>query len=72
MAREKPNAWGCGHPLPIEVVPLGDGRRARCLSCGEYGPVRPDSGGGDAGTEGRGGASVEGGGLRSPAQRTSR
>ena len=43
MAREKPNAWGCGHPLPIEVAPLGDGRRARCLSCGEYGPVRPDS-----------------------------
>ena len=43
MTREKPNAWGCGHPLPIEVVPLGDGRRARCLSCGEYGPVRPDS-----------------------------
>ncbi len=43
MARGKPNAWGCGHPLPIEVVPLGDGRRARCLSCGEYGPVRPDS-----------------------------
>ncbi len=43
MAREKPNAWECGHPLPIEVVPLGDGRRARCLSCGEYGPVRPDS-----------------------------
>ncbi len=43
MARGKPNAWGCGHPLPIEVVPLGEGRRARCLSCGEYGPVRPDS-----------------------------
>ena len=43
MAREKPKAWGCGHPLPIEVVPLGDGLRARCLSCGEYGPVRPDS-----------------------------
>ena len=45
MARKKPDVWGCGHPLPIEVVPLGDGRRARCLACGEYGPVRPDSGG---------------------------
>jgi hypothetical protein len=42
MVRERPNIWGCGHPLPIEVVPLGDGRRARCLRCGERGPVRRD------------------------------
>jgi hypothetical protein len=42
MAREKPDVWGCGHPLPIEVVPLGDGRRARCLTCGQCGPVQPD------------------------------
>ena len=43
MAREKPDVWGCGHPMPIEVVPLGQGRRARCLRCGLCGPVRPDS-----------------------------
>jgi hypothetical protein len=42
MAREKPDEWGCGHRLPIEVVPLGDGRRARCLKCGQCGLVRPD------------------------------
>ena len=42
MAREKPDVWGCGHPLPIEVVPLGEKRRARCLRCGQCGPVRPD------------------------------
>jgi hypothetical protein len=43
MAPKKPAAWGCGHPHPIEVVPLGEGRRARCLRCGECGPVRPGS-----------------------------
>ena len=43
MAREKPDVWGCGHPMPIEVVPLGDGWRARCLMCGGCGPVRHDS-----------------------------
>ena len=43
MPRKKPDAWGCGHPMPIEVVPLGDGRQARCLRCGQCGPVRPDS-----------------------------
>ncbi len=43
MARKKPTASGCEHPFPIEVVPLGDGRRARCLRCGECGPGRPDS-----------------------------
>ena len=43
MSREKPNDWGCGHPLPIEVVPCGEGRYARCLKCGLCGPVRPDS-----------------------------
>ena len=40
MARKKSDGWGCEHPLPIGVVPLGDGRRARCLRCG---PVRPDA-----------------------------
>jgi hypothetical protein len=43
MARKKPDVWGCGHPMPIEVVLLGEGRRARCLACGQCGPVRPDS-----------------------------
>ena len=38
----RPRAWGCDHALPIEVVPLGAGRRARCLRCGQCGPVRPD------------------------------
>jgi hypothetical protein len=43
MARKRPDVWGCGHPLPIEVVPIGEGRRARCLTCGRCGPVRPDA-----------------------------
>ena len=43
MAREKPDVWGCKHRLPVEVVPMGDGRRARCLRCGQCGPVRPDA-----------------------------
>ncbi len=43
MARKKPNLWGCRHRLPVEVVPVGDGRRARCLSCGQRGPSRPDA-----------------------------
>ncbi len=43
MPREKPNDWGCEHPLPIEVAPFGEGRRARCLTCGQCGPVRPDT-----------------------------
>ena len=45
MVREKADVWGCKHALPIEVIPLGDGRRARCLTCGQCGPVRPDSAG---------------------------
>jgi hypothetical protein len=43
MAREKRDVWGCQHRLPIEVVPMGDGRRARCLRCGGCGPVRHDA-----------------------------
>ena len=43
MARKKPDVWGCGHPMPIEVVPFGEGRRARCLTCGQCGPMRPDA-----------------------------
>ena len=43
MARERPNIWHCGHQYPIEVVPMGAGRRARCLGCGACGPVQTDS-----------------------------
>ena len=43
MARKKPDVLGCEHPMPIEVVPFGEGRRARCLTCGECGLVRPDA-----------------------------
>ena len=43
MARKKPDVWGCWHPMPVEVVPFGEGQRARCLACGQCGPVRPDS-----------------------------
>ena len=43
MAREKPDVWGCEHRLPIEVARMGDGRRARCLRCGQRGPVQPDA-----------------------------
>ena len=44
MAREKPRGWRCTHHYPIEVVMLiGDERRARCLGCGAWGPVRTES-----------------------------
>ena len=43
MSRESPNVWSCEHPLPIVVVPLGNGRQARCLRGGQCSPVRPDS-----------------------------
>ena len=43
MTREKPTVWRCAHDYPIEVVPIGDERRARCLGCGARGPVRADS-----------------------------
>ena len=43
MARKRPDVGGCEHLMPIEVVAFGEGRRARCLACGQCGPVRPDS-----------------------------
>ena len=43
MARERPTIWDCRHTYPVEVVPLGGGRRARCLGCGACGPVRADA-----------------------------
>lgn len=71
MAREKPTAWGCGHPFPIEVVPLGGGRRARCLACDECGPVRPDSEGARRALKGAAGHRGRVGALRGPVHRTS-
>ncbi len=43
MTREKPTVWRCAHHYPIEVVPIGNDRRARCLGCGACGPVRDGS-----------------------------
>ena len=40
MAQENPNMWRCGHHYPIEVTSMGTEKRARCLSCGAYGPLR--------------------------------
>jgi hypothetical protein len=34
------NFWECGHFSPVEVDELEGGKRARCLLCGERGPVR--------------------------------
>ena len=43
MARKKPDVWGCGHPMPIEIVSFVEGRFARCLACGQCGPVQPNA-----------------------------
>ena len=44
MAREKPNVWHCAHHYPIEVTStVGARKRARCLGCGAWGPVREGS-----------------------------
>jgi hypothetical protein len=43
MTREEPTVWQCGHHYPLEVVPKGDERCARCLGCGTCGPLRADS-----------------------------
>ena len=43
MVREKPTVWGCDHHYPIEVVAVGDVKRARCLGCGACGPARADT-----------------------------
>ena len=37
------NFWECGHFSPVEVDELEGGKRARCLLCGEHGPVREGS-----------------------------
>jgi hypothetical protein len=41
--REKPVAWRCAHRYPIVVEGAGGAKRARCLACGELGPVRADA-----------------------------
>jgi hypothetical protein len=44
MARETKNetknAWRCEHHSSLVVESTGDGKRARCLGCGGWGPVR--------------------------------
>jgi hypothetical protein len=41
--RKKWNAGGCAHARPVVVEPVPGGRVARCLVCGQTGPVRPTS-----------------------------
>ena len=43
MARERPIAWRCGHLYPVEVVPIGEEKHARCLGCGACGPARANT-----------------------------
>ncbi|HSK98956.1 MAG TPA: hypothetical protein VK869_01340 [Rubrobacteraceae bacterium] len=35
--------WQCGHHYPIVVEIMPGGKRARCLGCGQAGPVLADS-----------------------------
>jgi hypothetical protein len=44
VGRGKRDAWRCGHDRPVLVDPVEGGRVARCLACGQSGPVRPTSG----------------------------
>ena len=43
MDRRKRNAGRCAHVTPVVVEPVPGGRVARCLVCGQSGPVRPTS-----------------------------
>ena len=43
MARETPNVWRCEHHYPIVLEYTVAGKRARCLGCGVWGPVREGS-----------------------------
>ena len=43
MARETPNLWRCEHHYPIDLEYTVVGKRARCLGCGVWGPVREGS-----------------------------
>lgn len=43
MPTERPaTTWRCRHLYPISVEGVGRGKRARCLGCGEVGPVRAE------------------------------
>jgi hypothetical protein len=42
-SRGKPMAWRCRHKYPIVVESVEGGKRARCLGCGQAGPVWPDA-----------------------------
>jgi hypothetical protein len=37
--------WRCEHLYPVVVERTERGKRARCLGCGQSGPVRADSSG---------------------------
>ncbi len=43
MDRRKRSVWRCGHGSPVVVEQVPDGRWARCLVCGQSGPVRLSS-----------------------------
>ncbi len=43
MDRRKRGVERCGHGSPVVVDPVPDGRKARCLVCGQSGPVRQSS-----------------------------
>jgi len=43
MARETLNVWRCVHHYPFVLEYTVVGKRARCLGCGVWGPVREGS-----------------------------
>ena len=43
MARETLNVWRCDHHYPFVLEYTVVGKRARCLGCGVWGPVREGS-----------------------------
>ena len=43
MAREIPNLWRGEHHYPIVLEYTVVGKRAKCLGCGAWGPVREGS-----------------------------
>jgi hypothetical protein len=43
MARETPSVWRCEHHYPIVLEYTVPGKRAKCLGCGAWGPVREGS-----------------------------
>ena len=43
MARETSDVWSCEHHSPIVLEYTVVGKRAKCLGCGAWGPVREGS-----------------------------